>query len=266
MRGIFFLLHLLTFCFALDSTKPIISVSIPPQSYFVKKIAGEGVEINVLIPPNTDEHNFDFKPQVMINLEKSAVYFVGDLEFESQLVKKLESTKVKKVRLNAQDTLKGDPHTWLDPLLVKEQAKVIAHALSELYPQNSTFYEKNLATFLNEIDMLDSQIKKLLSGLENKKFIVYHPSWGHFASRYNLEQVAIEIDGKEPKPREIVAITKTAKKENIPIVFVQVGFPQTIVQNLVKEWGVEVVSIDYLSENWASDLLYTAQILHNALQ
>ncbi|WP_258864189.1 metal ABC transporter solute-binding protein, Zn/Mn family [Helicobacter sp. MIT 00-7814] len=266
MRGILFFLNLTALCFALDSAKPIISVSTPPQSYFVKKIAGESVEVNVLIPPNTDEHNFDFKPQTMINLEKSAVYFVGDLEFESQLVQRLESTKVKKVRLNAQDTLKGDPHTWLDPILVKEQAKVIAQTLSELYPQNRAFYEKNLAVFLGEIDILDSQIRALLSGLESKKFIVYHPSWGHFASRYNLEQVAIEVDGKEPKPRELAAITKTAKKENIPIIFVQVGFPQVVVLNLVKEWRVEAVSIDYLSANWASDLLYTAQILHNALK
>ncbi len=35
------------------------------------------------------------------------------------------------------------------------------------------------------------------------KFIVFHPAWGYFAEAYGLEQVPVEIEGKEPKPSQL---------------------------------------------------------------
>ena len=73
-----------------DTIKPIISVSIPPQSYFVRQITGDTLEINEIIPLNTDEHNFDFKPSTMKRLEKSDIYFTIGLEFEKPMLDKFK--------------------------------------------------------------------------------------------------------------------------------------------------------------------------------
>ena len=71
--------------------KPLVSVSIPPQKYFVEKIAANTLDINVIIPASTDEHNFDFKPTTMKKLEKSDIYFTIGLEFERVFADKFQS-------------------------------------------------------------------------------------------------------------------------------------------------------------------------------
>ena len=41
--------------------------------------------------------------------------------------------------------------------------------------------------------------------------MVFHPSWGYFAARYDIEQISIEIEGKEPKPNELLQLVEEAK-------------------------------------------------------
>ena len=86
-KSLFLLFISLAFGFA----KPLVSVSIPPQKYFVEKIAANTLDINVIIPASTDEHNFDFKPATMKKLEKSDIYFTIGLEFERVFADKFQS-------------------------------------------------------------------------------------------------------------------------------------------------------------------------------
>ncbi|MDY5740729.1 MAG: zinc ABC transporter substrate-binding protein [Helicobacter sp.] len=260
-----FFLILCSVLFAGESYK--VSVSIPPVGYFVSKIAGDSLTINVLVPQNSDEHHLELKPQDLIEVEKSDLYFASGLEFERKIIRQLKRKgNFNVIALNPKNLRDPDPHTWLDPLLVKKQAHLIAKALSKKYPQNKILYEKNLENFLEEIDGLHMKMKDLLSGLRSNKFIVYHPSWNYFAKAYNLVQIPIEIEGKEPKPRDLQELIKRAKKENIKIVFVQEGFPDTIARNIASECGADVVSINHLSADWEGELLKTAQVLHNALK
>lgn len=261
--------------------KPIISVSIPPQSYFVQKIAGDSVELNEIIPPNTDEHNFDFKPSVIEKLEKSHIYFTIGLEFEKILLHKfkdlfkelkiVDSTEgIKAIEISSKHTHHeeehheehlNDPHIWLDPLLVKTMVDTIAKALIKQYPHNKALYEANLAHFKKELDMLDMQIKSLLKDKKGKKFIVYHPSWAYFARRYDLIQISVEIDGKEPKVKDLKALIELAKKEKIQTIFVQKGFPKSTAELLAKECSADIVEIDHLSRAWQGELLNSAKKL-----
>lgn len=270
---IFCLALFLGFASPLNS-KPLISVSIPPQAYFVKQIANDTVEINILISSGTDEHNFDFKPSVMKRLETSDIYFGIGLELEKILLHRFKDLAL---HLRIVDTGQGlrtqdehhsehnhslhsdDPHIWLDPLLVKAQAEIIAQTLSAVYPQNKALYEANLKRFKAQLDALNAQLSALLAHKKGKKFIVYHPSWAYFAARYDLVQIPVEFEGKEPKPKDLQRLIRTAKKENIRTIFIQKGFPQTMAKNLAKELNANVVEIDHLSEDWQNELIKSAK-------
>ena len=127
-----------------------------------------------------------------------------------------------------------DPHVWLDPVLVKTQAKNIYEAMVEIDSQNSDFYKTNYEEFVKELDSLDENIKTILSPYKDKAFMVFHPSWGYFAKRYDLEQISIEIEGKEPKPNELVELIEEAKKHDIKIVFVAPQFSQKSAKTISK--------------------------------
>ncbi|HEB9432915.1 TPA: zinc ABC transporter substrate-binding protein [Campylobacter coli] len=272
--------------------KPIISVSIPPQAFFVEKIAKDSVEINILIPPNSDEHTMEFKPQVLKKLEQSKIYFLADLELEKILGEKFKSVlkNVKIVNINegihlfegghdhehehdhdghhAEEEHDGhnDPHVWLDPVLVKKLAQNITQALVQSFPKNKEFYEANLANFLKELDQMDAQIAEELKNIKRNEFIVYHPSWAYLAKRYNLVQIPVEIDGKEPKSKDLQNLIKLAKEKDIRIIFVQPGFPENSAKVLAKELNAQIVSINHLARNWDEELLKSIQALSLALQ
>lgn len=265
----------LGFAFSSSSTKPIVSVSIPPQEYFVKQIAGDTLQINIIIPAGTDEHNLDFQPATMQKLEKSDIYFTIGLEIERGFADKFKSN-FKKLQIidtgaglrtlfaiheHHADSDKKDPHIWLDPILVKSQAEIIAQTLIATYPHNKALYEKNLATFKAELDVIHEQIVTLLADKKGKKFIVYHPSWGYFATRYDLVQIPVEFEGKEPKPRDLQKLVDQAKKEQITTIFVQKGFPQNTAKSLAKELNANIVEIDHLSADWHNELLKSAENL-----
>ncbi|TDJ81838.1 metal ABC transporter solute-binding protein, Zn/Mn family [Campylobacter volucris] len=274
------LLLLLSCVFAFS--KPIVSVSIPPQAFFVEKIAKDSVEINILISPNSNEHNVEFKPAVIKNLEKSKIYFLANLELEKILESKFKNTlkNVKIVNINDGISLlendehdhdehehnKNDPHTWLDPILVKTQAQNIYKALSQTFPQNKDFYAKNLDDFLKELDDLNSVIKTNLQDIKHREFIVYHPSWNYLAKRYNLIQIPVEIDGKEPKIQDLQKLIKIAKEKNIKVIFVQPGFSENSAKVLSKELNAKIVFIDHLAKDWDKELLKTIQALKMALE
>lgn len=272
--------------------KPIISVSIPPQAFFVEKIAKDSVEINILIPPNSDEHTMEFKPQALKKLEQSKIYFLADLELEKILGEKFKSVlkNVKIVNINEgihllegghdhehehdhdghhaeeEHAEHNDPHVWLDPVLVKKLAQNITQALVQSFPKNKEFYEANLANFLKELDQMDAQIEEKLKNIKRNEFIVYHPSWAYLAKRYNLVQIPVEIDGKEPKSKDLQNLIKLAKEKDIRVIFVQPGFPENSAKVLAKELNAQIVSINHLARNWDEELLKSIQALSLALQ
>ena len=149
--------------------------------------------------------------------------------------------------------------------MVKTQADNIAKALIEKFPQNAKLYEENLAKFKASLDELDGFIKNELKDVKTREFIVYHPSWGYFAKRYNLEQIAIEIEGKEPKPAELKELIEEAKEHGVKVIFVAPQFPTKAANLIAKETGSKVVMIDQLPENWLAEMKKTAEIFAKSL-
>ncbi|WP_371820863.1 metal ABC transporter solute-binding protein, Zn/Mn family [Campylobacter upsaliensis] len=272
------ILLFLFFGFSFLMAKPVVSVSIAPQEFFVKKIAGDSVEINTLLPQNSDEHTFEFKASHLSKLEKSDLYFTMGLEFEKVFLDKFKRNFPNLSIVNTQKNIHflefeeehehhdhaEDIHTWLDPILVKILATNIATALKEKYPQNTKMYEANLQNFHKELESLNSQIDEELKGVKNRKFIVYHPSWAYFAKRYHLEQIPVEIAGKEPKISDLKRIIKKAREENIKVIFVQPGFPENAVRVLAKECNAKIATINHLSKEWDKELLETTKALKKA--
>lgn len=152
-----------------------------------------------------------------------------------------------------------DPHIWLDPILVKVQAKNIFDAIVKIDASNENYYKTNYENFLKELDNLNSNIEGILKDSKDKAFMVFHPSWGYFAKRYDLEQIAIEVEGKEPKPNELVEMIEDAKKHNIKVVFVAPQFSQKSAKTISKNLNANVVTINPLSLKWDEELINTAK-------
>lgn len=275
---------------SLLSAAQTVTVSILPQKYFVEQIAKDFLHVNVMVAPGASQHTYEPKPAQMKELANSDAYFtIGD-GFEKAWLPKFHNASPKMLIV---DSIKGiekiamaehhhegekagahqdheeeslDPHVWLDPILVKMQAKNIYDALVTLYPAQTAEFTKNYEAFIVSIDALDASIQKTLSDIKSRKFIVFHPSFGYFAKRYNLEQIAIEVSGKEPKPSELATIIKEAKEENAKVIFVAPQFSQKSAVSIAKQINGKVVPIDPLAYAWSENLLSIAKTFQSELK
>jgi zinc transport system substrate-binding protein len=252
-------------------------VSIAPQLYFVQKIGGDLVEVSVMVAPGADPHTYEPKPRQMAELAKAVVYFAIGIDFEKAWMKKIAAANPqmrivptdegidKQAMVEhhhehpprhklAQHRSAPDPHVWLSPPLVKVQAGRIRDALVAVDFANRTSYEKNFAAFLREIEDLDAELKSMFAGSPGARFMVFHPSWGYFAQAYGLEQVPIEIEGKDPKPAQLKELIHHAREHGIKVVFVQPQFSMKSAEMVAREIGGQVVAADPLAGDWSENL------------
>lgn len=160
----------------------------------------------------------------------------------------------------------GDPHTWLSPPLVKIQARHILTGLVQAAPGLQSEFEANYESFINRLDDLDAEIRQLFADHPGGLFLVFHPSWGYFADAYNLRQVSIEIDGKEPKARELQTLIAYAREAGIRTIFIQPQFSAQQAEIIAAEIRGSLVYADPLAENWMENIRSVAASLQKALR
>ena len=159
-----------------------------------------------------------------------------------------------------------DPHIWLSPPLVKIQARNILSALLEIDPSHRAVYETNYQQFVSQIDKLDTGLKTIFAGKQGLQFIVFHPAWGYFARDYGLEQVPIEIEGKNPKAAQLKELIEHARERGIKVIFVQPQFSRKSAELVAKEIGGQVAFADPLAEDWPANLREVADKFKAALK
>jgi len=266
------------------SSQPLkVFVSILPQAYFVERIGGPNVEVNVMVGPGQDVHTYEPTPKKMIELAQAKVFFLTGVPFEARIAKKLgsafknlemvDTTKGLKLRALEEAEEDGhhekhgkheeghhhekgetDPHVWLDPNLVKIQAGTIAEALSSLDPARAPEYAKNLKEFQAELDSLNTLLAKSLEAVKGKEFYVFHPAYGYFADAYGLKQVPVEIEGKEPSARNLAALIRRAREEGVKVIFVQPQFSSKSAETIAEAINGVVVSLDPTARDYLSNM------------
>ncbi len=260
-------------------------VSIVPQKYFVEKIGGPLVTVTVMVKPGASPATYEPRPRKMARLSRTALYFAIGVPFESVWLKKIAAANpamkvihteagIKKLPMDAglhageAHRRAGllDPHIWLAPPLVKVQAQNIVRALQAVDPDHRSVYESNYHRFAIEIDALHTELKQRFAAKQGDNFMVFHPSWGYFAHAYGLKQVAVEIEGKNPKPAQLKNLIQNAATHHIRVIFVQPQFSTKTARLIADAVGARVLIADPLAENWSENLRAVAAKIDMALE
>lgn len=290
------LLILLTLiCASAQAQPPAVSiaVSVAPQKYLAQKLAGEHATVRVIIKPGQSPTTWQPSPREMALFASTDLFFCIGVPFERiwlpRLLNNFPNLKVHDPRqqialrplqghdhhnhdsetLHSQTEhmeLNLDPHVWLDPLLDIQMAENMLHALVELDPAHQQDYQQRFEQLRDELTQLHLEIGALLRPYQGSSFMVFHPSWGYFAQRYHLQQIAIELSGKEPKGAKLAEITRYAQQNGITAIFIQAQFSQKAATTIANQIGAQVITLDPLAEDLPLMLRTTAQKLSNALE
>ena len=130
----------------------------------------------------------------------------------------------------------------------------IFKALCQLEPENKTFFQKNYQQLLSSIDRQDSIIRKSFKDNPEmvRKFVIYHPILTYFARDYQLEQLAIEEEGREPSAAQLKSLIERARKQKIRYCLIQAEFANRNTTTFIKESQTKAMDINPLQADWAN--------------
>lgn len=253
-------------------------VSVLPQRYLAERVGGERVDVSVMVGPGRSPATYEPTPKQMARLGAARIYFRIGVPFERVWMEKIAGASPS---MTVVDTGEGvgssgsdggrrdgaggyrqvtDPHLWTSPRLAGQIALRMRAALVAADPEHREEYEAGYDLLAADLARLDGEIRDILARVRHRKFIVFHPSWGHFADTYELEQIAIERGGSDPGARYLAEVIETARREGIGAVFVQQQFSSRSAEAVAKAIGGRVVTVDPLAEDYIVNLKSVAEL------
>jgi len=229
-----------------------ITTSIYPLQFLAETIGGNYVVVNNLTPAGAEPHDFEPATRDLVELgNKDIILFNGGgLEGYENKVKNIINPKKTILVIIGSGIMNNrkDPHIWLDPLLYKKEAAIVARVLVQVDPSHSSIYQANLRQLENDLDVLHNRFVQKLSNCSQNTIITSHKAFSYLAERYKFTQVSIAglSPDQEPSSKTLADITTFAKKNNIRYIFFEELASPAVAKTVAQEVGAETLVLNPL--------------------
>ena len=151
-----------------------------------------------------------------------------------------------------------DPHTWLDPEKVAEEAQIIADKLSEQDSANKETYQKNAQN-------LTKKYQPIFEKSSQKTFVTQHTAFSYLSKRFDLNQLGIAgiSPDQEPSPRQLTEIQEFVKTYKVKTIFTESNVSSKVADTLVKSTGVSLKTLNPLEADPQNDKSYLENLEEN---
>lgn len=267
-----------------DNDKPVVSVSIQPLKFFVDRLSGETLEVNVMVPSGASPATYSPTTGQLEKLSDSGIYFrIGHLGYEQFFLHRLAELNPGMKVLNLSEEVKlirgeplehgdhvheggVDPHIWMSPAVMGNLLPAMRDAIIGEYPELEETVTDNYQKLYSQISELHNQWEALSVQLNHDIFMIFHPALTYLARDYGFTQVPVERGGKEPSPATLRRIIDMARSRDIPVIFIQQEFDVRSAQLISEESGAKLVQINPLAYNWQDEMEHLLEIFKNHLQ
>jgi len=237
-----------------DDTNDTLSVvtTIFPQYDFVREIAGDNVELMMLLSPGSESHSYEPTPQDIITIQECDIFIYVGGESESWVDEILESMDTSNMKIIAlmdlvnvveEEIVEGmeaeeeehedeageeaeaeyDEHVWTSPKNVKLIVQGISEALCEADSANAGTYEENTTAYLEKLDELDASLQEVVDNAERTTLVF----GDRFPFRYLAKDYGLTYSAAfpgcstdtEPRAATVAFLIDKVNEENIPVVF-----------------------------------------------
>lgn len=234
-----------------------------PTHYFAERIAGGLVPVRYPLPDGEDP--IFWQPDAnAINLYQNArLVITNGAEFEkwvanaalprARTVQSLSADALKEaggpITINTgkhshgtagQHTHEGlDGHTWVSPDIAIVQAKNIAEAMEAAWPDHADAFDANLATLVEDLEMLRDSLQDLTPRVQDEQLIASHPAYNYLARDMGWSITNLDLDPESDDADAIVADVRNALIGGMPAILLWEGQPtDAIAAALRDELGV----------------------------
>lgn len=242
-----------------------------PMYEFTKQVVGDKGDVELLIPAGTEPHDFEPSAKDLAKISDSDVFVYNSPELEtwtdnltdtidtkqteiiqaSKDIKLMEGTEHDHEEAHDHDTQEHeehghshelDPHVWLDPALAIKEVETIRDQLSKKYPDDKAAFEKNAASYIDELKKLDEEFQTAFKDAKNKTFVTQHAAFGYLANQYGLTQEAIAgiSPDQEPLPSRLSELKHYVDDNQVKVIYFEENASSKVAETLSKETGVKL--------------------------
>jgi zinc transport system substrate-binding protein len=242
-----------------------IIATIFPLYDFARNIGGDKIKVSMLLPPATDAHNFELKPDDIVRISKADLFLYVNMEMEHWAYKVIKATssntKLLPVETGSRITMlpltnrggednhssKFDPHIWLDFNNAQKMVDNIAAALVKIDSRNSDYYLKNAAGYKSKLAALDNKFRTGLTGCKSRTILhAGHWAFAYLANRYGLEYFSaynVSADS-EPEPQKIMTLIQQIRDTKAPYIYSEDLINPRLAQMIAREAGVSLLKLN----------------------
>jgi zinc transport system substrate-binding protein len=250
----------------LNTNQDKVSVTIFPIFDIVRNVAGDEVEVVLILPPGASPHTFDPTPQEIKEMVGSQAVFAVGHGLDSWVSKISESAGVEKTiivdkninlttfELDDEDGshVSGElltnfnPHYWLSVKNANQIAGQVRDELVLLFPDKQVEITSNYKKYIARLNLLDSQITEELSELDSLDIATFHNAWWYFAKDYDINIVATfeEFPGEAPTAVYLKNFQEDIRESETKVIFAEPQFSTSPLEPIANDLGVSISTLD----------------------
>jgi ABC-type Zn uptake system ZnuABC Zn-binding protein ZnuA len=219
----------------------------------VRNVGGDRVELDGILPPNADPHDYEPRPSDAASLADADVVFRsgGDLDsWLDELIDSAGSDAEEVTLMDSVEILQGDgevdPHWWQDTRNAILAVAAIRDVLIRADPDGRAGYERRAAGYTRRLRELDEQIADCIGRVPpaKRKLVTTHDALGYFARRYDVEVIGAVIPSlstqAQPSARDVNELVDQIRAEGVEAIFPEAAVSQKLERAISREAGAEV--------------------------
>ena len=229
-----------------------------------QQIGGERVTVQNLVGANQDAHAYNLTSGDIKKIREARLVLLNGLGLEkAELQRAVKQSKVASAEATAgikplaadehhhehghdhdHDHGEFDPHVWNDPVLMQRYAANVAIALIKADPAGSRYYQQRFKDYQNVLNQLNNYANQQFGAVApaKRKVLTGHDSFAYLGKRYQVKFISPQgvSSEAEPSARQIAAIIRQIKAENVKAVFTENIKDGRMIARIAKETGVKV--------------------------
>lgn len=248
-----------------------------PLYDFARHVGGDKVTVTMLLPPASDAHHYELKPNDIVRVSKTDIFLFTSFEME-QWAYKIINAAAEKTNMLAVEAGQGasllplsashehdedhqparqenemehaarfDPHIWLDFANAQKMVDNIMTAFINKDPKNSETYKKNAQSYKLKLMELDNQYRAQLTNCKTRTILhAGHWAFAYLAYRYNLKYISaynMSADA-EPSPQQIMTLIEQVKRQKLKYIYYEDLAAPRLARTIAGETGAGLLKLN----------------------
>lgn len=229
----------------------------------VANVGMDLVEVDCLVPPGANLHNFSPTPGDMARLTAADLIVVNGLGLEGWLEETIAHSGTEAPIVVASKSVEPleaahhhahhdhdhdhdhhhaiDPHAWMDVRRGMSYVEGIRDALAEADPAHASDYAAWADAYLAQLRVLDAWIRREVSAIprERRVLITDHDAFRYFAEAYEFDSMSLTGTHMltEASAKTLAEAVERMESQGVHVVFVESSGNRKVVQQIANEAG-----------------------------